>query len=239
MLDTTIDCACVIHGTAYEWEYVEKLYSMLSRNLSFPIRFHVFTEADREVPAHMIKHSLQPWAGIEGPRRAWWYKMQLFDPSQFQGRMLYFDLDVIITGNLDWIIGADSKYFWTVRDFKYLWRPESQTLNSSVMYWDTEKFPHIWRQFSSQDISKIVAKYKGDQDYLSDVIDYKNLRFLDSDRVQSWRWQVQDGGLDFTTRTYARPNSGAIMSPTARILVCHGKPKPHTIKDMCVVEHWK
>lgn len=239
MLDTTIDCACVIHGTAYEWEYVEKLYSMLSRNLSWPIRFHVFTEADREVPAHMIKHSLQPWPGIEGPRRAWWYKMQLFNPSQFQGRMLYFDLDVIITGNLDWIIGADSRYFWTVRDFKYLWRPESQTLNSSVMYWDTEKFPHIWRQFSSQDISKIVAKYKGDQDYLSDVIDYKNLRFLDSDRVQSWRWQVQDGGLDFTTRTYTRPNSGAIMSPTARILVCHGQPKPHTIKDMCVVEHWK
>ena len=48
-----IDCACVIHGDVYSWKYVDVLYSMLSRNLSRPIRMHVYTEQHLEVPPHM------------------------------------------------------------------------------------------------------------------------------------------------------------------------------------------
>jgi hypothetical protein len=62
----TIDCACVIHGNLYPWEYVERLYHMIQTNLACPVRFHVFTEHDRPVPATMIKHILQDWPGIAG-----------------------------------------------------------------------------------------------------------------------------------------------------------------------------
>ena len=71
-VDSITDCACVIHGTGYDWQYVEKLYNMLSRNLPNGIRFHVYTEATRPVPDHMIKHALQEWPGIAGPQREWW-----------------------------------------------------------------------------------------------------------------------------------------------------------------------
>ena len=57
-----IDCACVIHGTAYSWDYVERLHNMLSRHITLGIRLHVYTEADRPVPAPMIKHVLEPWS---------------------------------------------------------------------------------------------------------------------------------------------------------------------------------
>jgi hypothetical protein len=85
-----IDCACVIHSDAYSWDYVERLYSMLSRHLSLGVRLHVYTEADRPVPAPFIKHALDDWE-ISGPRRSWWYKLQLFDSEKFSGSLLYFD----------------------------------------------------------------------------------------------------------------------------------------------------
>ena len=65
-----IDCACVIHGDVYQWHYVDTLYSMLTRNLSRPIRMHVYTEHDRPVPPHMIKHVLTEWPGIQGAKKS-------------------------------------------------------------------------------------------------------------------------------------------------------------------------
>ena len=102
-ISSTIDCACVIHGDAYSWIYVDRLYNMLKANLSHEIRLHVFTESKRSVPAPYIKHDLQEWPGVAGPRKSWWYKMQMFDSRHFAGRMLYFDLDTVITKNLDWM----------------------------------------------------------------------------------------------------------------------------------------
>jgi hypothetical protein len=55
-IDGITDCACVIHGTGYDWQYVDKLYNMLTRHLPQGIRFHVYTEEHRSVPSHMIKH---------------------------------------------------------------------------------------------------------------------------------------------------------------------------------------
>jgi hypothetical protein len=50
----------------------------------------------------MVKHILDDW-GISGPKRSWWYKMQLFNPAHFAGNLLYFDLDVVIANQLNWI----------------------------------------------------------------------------------------------------------------------------------------
>ena len=83
-----IDCACVIHGSGYDWIYVDRLYSMLSRHISRGIRLHVYTEPGRPVPPHMIRHDLQEWAGVSGRKQSWWYKMQLFNPAHHQGQLL-------------------------------------------------------------------------------------------------------------------------------------------------------
>ena len=108
-----IDCACVIHGSGYDWQYVERLYNMLCRNFTPKVRMHVYTEHDRSVPPHMVKHILEDW-GIAGPKRSWWYKMQLFNPALFSGNLLYLDLDVVIANNLDWIRDLSLDYFWTI-----------------------------------------------------------------------------------------------------------------------------
>lgn len=233
-----IDCACLIHGDAYDWTYVEKLYSMLQRNFSVPVKLHVFTEESRPVPSNMIKHALKEWPGVAGPKKAWWYKMQMFDRNNFAGQLLYFDLDVVIVNNLDWIMHLSRDYFWTIRDFRYLWRPTWAGINSSVMYWDTNKFHHIWRCFSKQDLAEVMRTHPGDQDFLSNTIGGDQRRFFKEKTVCSWRWQIFDAGMDMQSRSYRRPGAGAIVPPETSIIVFHGRPKPIDIKDQYIINNW-
>jgi len=71
----TIDCACLIHDTLYDWSYVDKLYNSLQRNLTPKVRMHVYTESSRYVPDTYIRHNLEEWDGVRGPKRSWWYKI--------------------------------------------------------------------------------------------------------------------------------------------------------------------
>jgi hypothetical protein len=233
-----IDCACVIHGTAYSWNYVERLHSMLSRHISPGIRLHVYTEAARPVPEPMIKHVLEPWP-ITNPKKSWWYKMQLFNPEHHAGPMLYFDLDVVIVGNLDWIWQQSPSQFYAIRDFKHLWRPTFYGINSSVMWWDTQQYARIWEKFKQQNLEHVMKKHHGDQDYITEEIPMKERRFFDSQRVQSWRWQLLDGGYNFVKKQHHIPGSGTQLLPSTSILVFHGNPKPAQITDPVVQQHWQ
>ena len=238
-ISSTIDCACVIHGDAYDWIYVERLYNMLKVNSTHDIRLHVFTEPSRTVPAPFVKHELTEWPGIAGPRKSWWYKMQMFDPVHNLGRVLYMDLDTAITGQIDWIWDHSDQYLWAIKDFKHLWRPMWNGINSSVMIWDTQKFAWIWDDFCRKNINATVKLYHGDQDYLNSVLDDNNRRFFNSDLIKSWRWQCKDGGLDMRTRIYRNPNTGTVVDPLTSILIFHGKPKPHELQDPVVDRYWK
>jgi hypothetical protein len=232
-----IDCACLIHGSVYGWDYVERLYNMLSRQMSAGIRLHVYTEHDRKVPAHMIKHELKDYK-ISGPRKAWWYKLQLFNHKHHQGPLLYFDLDTVITDRIDWITHQNLNYFWAPRDFKRLWRPNHQGINSSVMWWDTRKYQDIWQQFKQQDFALLQRRYPGDQDFLSDVITQDRRRFLDEKLIRSWKWECLDNGWDFKRRKYNNPGTGTRLDG-AGVLIFHGKPNPAEVQDPVVLQHWK
>jgi hypothetical protein len=239
-IDKVIDCACVIHGTVYDWQYVEKLYNMLTRLIPAGIRFHVYTEPDREVPDHMIKHELDLWNGISGPRRSWWYKMQLFNPKHHAGNLLYLDLDVVIIRELDWVSTLSTDYLWGIRDFKYLQnaRVRSNLMNSSMMWWNVSNFAWVWDQFSQNDVNEITRKYPGDQDYLTQSININKRRFFEDRYFESYRWQALDGGYDFKNRKHFCPDSGFKIKPETAVLVFHGTPKPHQIKTPEIQRLW-
>lgn len=242
MVDPTaiapIDCACVIHGSAYPWIYVEKLHSMLSRHITPGIRLHVYTEPSRTVPDPYIKHELTDWK-ITGHKKSWWYKMQLFNPEHHAGPLLYFDLDTVITGNLDWLWQTPTNNFWTIRDFKHLWKPTFYGINSSVMWWNTTKYAHLWESFKSEDLAYNMRKYHGDQDYITNSIAMHDRKFFDSSRVKSWRWECVDGGYNFKRRQHQAPGTGTQILPQTSIMVFHGNPKPADVVDATVQQHWQ
>jgi len=233
-----IDCACVIHGDLYSWKYVNRLYSMLSRNITQGIRLHVYTEEKRLVPEPYIKHILDDWK-ISGPKKSWWYKMQLFNTAHHAGPLLYFDLDTVIVKNIDWIVNLPLSYFWAVRDFKYLWKPIDFSVNSSIMWWDTRQYQTIWSDFAAQDINKIVRTFRGDQDYINHVILPEDKKLFNTELVKSWRWQNLDGGYDFKKRIYYKPGTGTNCTDQTAIMVFHGDPKPGNLEDPVVLTHWQ
>lgn len=226
-----LDCACVIHGTAYSWDYVDRLHNMLTRHCSRPIRLHVYTEESRAVPSHLVKHVLTPWSVHKG----WWYKIQMFNPAHHAGPLLYFDLDVVITNSIDWVWQHSTSYFWGVRDFRYLQQPTHTSINSSVMWWDTVKYQHVWGNFKSTD----TRLHRGDQDYIMQAIAPTDRKFFDSTHFQSYRWQVLDGGYNFQTRQHTAPGTGATIAPESSVVVFHGNPKPAQIHDVVIKQHWK
>ncbi len=83
---------CVLRsGGLYDASWVGKLARGVARNLTVPHRFVCLS--DVEVPCERIalKHN---WPG-------WWSKIELFAPGTVTGPAIYFDLDTIITGNID------------------------------------------------------------------------------------------------------------------------------------------
>ncbi len=169
-----IDCACLIHDTLYDWSYVDKLYRSLCRNLTPTVRMHVYTESTRFVPNNYIRHNIEEWDGVRGPKRSWWYKIQLFNTAHWERsntKMLYFDLDTVIVGNIDWLWQGDSNKFWAPRDFKYLMRSSRWAINSSVMWFDPSKYQYVYRDF---DLKQIVnnprCPWHGDQDYIYEKV---------------------------------------------------------------------
>ena len=233
-----LHCACVIHGDKYSWTYVDRLYNMIARNSSMPVVMHVFTESKRSVPGKYIKHCLEEWPGVSGPRKSWWYKMQMFNPTHFRGSLLYFDLDVVIIDNIDWMWQQDTDKFWTVHDFRRLWRPTWAGLNSSVMFWNTEHYAWVWEKFNENHVGINVHRYHGDQDFLTAVLEKQHLRFFDTKKIRSWRWEIKDGGYDMKSRTYQSPNAGSLLQPETVVMIFHGSPKPHEIDDPVLTTHW-
>jgi hypothetical protein len=165
--------------------------------------------------------------------------MQLFNAEYHHGPLLYFDLDTVIVDNLDWLWNLPLTYFWAVRDFKHLWKPTNYSVNSSVMWWDTDSYDHIWQNFKAQELTRILSKYRGDQDYISEAVPTSERRFLDVDRVKSWRWQCLDGGYNFAQKRHLLPNTGTTLLHPTSVLVFHGRPKPDKIVDSVVVQHWQ
>jgi len=233
-----LDCACLIHGDAYAWQYVENLRAMLHRHLGQDVRLHVFTESHRPVPAPYIRHDLVSWPGAEGPRGAWWNKLQMFAPGHFSGPVLYFDLDVVIVRSIQWMRELDPQTFWAIRDFRRLWRPNWHGINSSVMMWSGPLWHHLVRDIDPEILPGIRRQHAGDQDYLTAVLPRDRVGFFPEDRIQSWRWQVQDGGMDMRTRQYHRPGAGAVPGPETDIVIFHGRPKPHQISGPWIDQHW-
>jgi lipopolysaccharide biosynthesis glycosyltransferase len=185
----------------------------------------------------MIKHVLPAW-GIHGPKRSWWYKMNLFDSAEHAGPLLYFDLDTVIVNNIDWICDLPLSYFWAVQDFRYLQRPTHLSMNSSIMWWDTRRFNSVWTAFQQENLGTVMKKYRGDQDYLDQVLD-KDLRFLDPGQILSWRWQCLGKGYNFKRRNYQSPEIVTHIPAEASVLIFHGHPKPDKIQDPVLNTHWQ
>ncbi len=131
----------------------------------------------------------------------WWSKIEIFRPNLFKGRVLYLDLDVLVVGDLKDLIFNSSRII-SMKDSRFL------GINSSVMCFNADE-NEIYKRFIYE---QAIKKYRSDQNWINNL--YPNLPTFDNNLVVSYKDQTF-GNL---------PNN-------ARIIVCHGKPKPNEIKE--------
>ena len=224
-----INVCCVFYGNKYTRDYVQKLYNMVQRHLTVPHKFYCFTDHTNmfdHVYGDIIYKDL-PLKGYKG----WWNKLQLFNTDiGLQGVNLYFDIDIVITKNIDCFAtyGEDNS-FCIINDCER----EFNEYNSSIMKWNNINASSLIWETYFKDRPK-WRKVQGDQNVITDLINKQSiLKVFPDEWTFSYKW-------------YSRVNPRFHKSEwtfeqdlNAKVAVFHGKPDPHESEQKWVKDNWK
>lgn len=228
---------CLKHGTKYSSAYVNKLYNMVQRNCTLDYEFVCLTD-DANGLDPRVKIIPLP-GGLSG----WWCKPYMFSRElPINGTVLYIDLDVVISGNIDKLFTYSPGHWCTVRDFTRAMRPKWHKYNSSVVRFETSQLANVWEDFEKDHLN-IQRKYHGDQDWLFEATQTKKAMLYPDSWILSWKWEVRKskefapGGMRGNRKFRYVEN----VKPRIEccIAVFHGDPNPHNCEDPWVVENWK
>lgn len=191
--------------------HVESLQKQINANTKIRnIKFVCFSDID-VVACKTIK--------FKNNSHTWWNKLELFRTEEYETeRIFYFDLDTIITGNLD-------EYFSIDFDFCGLkpWNPqnrESGMMASGLMMF--KKDPSLNCIF--EDDFKPEEYPLGDQQYITHKL---------NELGKAWvpLQNVTDGIYSF--KRQCRPNKPS----DAKIICFHGRPRPQNAKERWVKDY--
>jgi hypothetical protein len=182
-------------------EYVFNLFDGIERYLKgVPFKRWCITDsADRYEGIEPIEAD----CGAVG----WWAKVSMFRPGVFPAgeRVLYFDLDTVITGDLSDIAAYTGK-FAALRDFYF-----KGNLNSAMMAWEAGTLDHIWRIWDRCGRPQFITG--GDQAWIEAAQpEYDQWQEIIPNQIVSYKVDCQNGIPDNT-----------------RVCCFHGRPRPHEV----------
>lgn len=206
-----ITIACVLRsGGEYKPEHVWALRRGIDHHLSVDYQFRVLTDLavgsldDTRIP-------------LQREESGWWSKMELFRPGNFDGPVLYFDLDTVLVGSIDDLASYVGS-FALLGDF---YKPLN--LQSGVMAWTPGAHTeHVWDRFIQLG-SKASRMFRGDGEFLNVVAEPR------PDRLQDlFPRQIVSYKRDVLRDETGLVNSHWRIPKDARVVCFHGQPKPWT-----------
>jgi len=165
-----VNVICVKWGDKFASGFVNRLFTMVKRNLNYDFRFYCYTDDSKNIREEVNIIEIPNDNELE----VWWNKLALFQKGMFEGTCLFFDLDVVIQNNIDHFIDYldpscltkvksywknDSKTKYGV-DFNDLKSSYDMTNNSSVMLWEADSLCNIWNHFIMNS-QYYMLKYRG------------------------------------------------------------------------------
>lgn len=205
----TVWTVCV--GDKYTTEDVLTLQRQVSKHLDEPHRFSCLSDRHRE-GVHCVV-PVERWPG-------WWSKLLLFRYAV--GRVLYLDLDVVITGPLDDLLSDRLS-------MPSNWGQSGHGgCQSSVMSWATDhgSYSVLAGMFRPEDLTPPAngnyGYYKGlwgDQEYITSQLGNPGNYIREMEGVYSYKYHCQKG-----------------LPPEASVVCFHGRPKPSEVRDAWVIE---
>lgn len=204
---------CVLKsGSVFDASWVEKLRDGVARNLTLPHRFVCLS--DVEVPCERIE-LIHGWPG-------WWSKLELFRPGAITGPTIYFDLDTVITGNINQLARIP-------HDFAMLPSFNAPGMVNSTMMWFRKVPHHVYEKFLKMPQCYIdhherhqnaQTCYIGDQAFIHDALD-REVDLIDVPSIKSYKHHCRN------------------RFPIDASVVCfHGLPRPSEVIDPWMQQHW-
>lgn len=163
----TVTCVFVQGEYPYTVEYVTRLRAMVARWIDRAFRFVCLTDqpwlfSDVETIPITKLHGFAPWS-----------KLHLFNPErQWEGRVLYLDLDSLIVAPLAPIIDAPASFAITddslakPRAYDAFGRSIVRRFNSSVMAWDGGTHTSLFIDWTPD----VADRLSGDQDWIGEQL---------------------------------------------------------------------
>ncbi len=214
---------CIHWGNAYDAEDINKLHSMVRRNTSLPLRFHLFS--DSPPPGLSEQIEVHPEPGLKIPHeinRYSYRKEAALCDDQLGGltgqRVFFFDLDVVITGNLDELFAfPQGDRFYIIND----WNTRGNHVGQASCY----SFVVGTLGFIKSDYEAAPERYQkqfgtASQEYLSaKVIErFGALNFWPDAWFRSFRFHCLPHPL---LRWFVTPNR---PDPQTKVIAFHGHP---------------
>jgi hypothetical protein len=210
-VDATTAVLCVLKsGGSYTVDYVQKLKNMVARHSTVLHEFICLTDVN-------IKPEVCKTIRLAHNLEGWWSKLELFRTDLTEaGRIVYFDLDTVITNNIDDVLKLNTEFaalgdFMPTED-----RGRIDKFGSGMMVWHNNGYNYsfLLEEFSIED-TKIRGWNCGDQRYIVESL--------------VGRGYPRDVLQNLVTGIYSfkRNDCSRALPNDARIICFHGKPKPH------------
>ncbi len=208
-------------GNRYPSDYMNRLFRAVLAHGIKDAEFVCFTDDAAGLDPAIQARPLPEIDLPEKYRWTFWRKLSLFDPVLgLRGPCLYFDLDVVITGDLTPLFAAWSGNPRFIRNWlgaKTIRRGGYERINSSVMLFEGSAGARVLERFHS-DPQAALARYPTDQGFIHDCFE---------DVAEFF-----DEGLCVSFKRHCLPKFPLNLIQPAKVpagacVVCfHGKPDP-------------
>ncbi len=209
-------------GDKYGPIYVNRLYSMVARNLSLPFRFICLTDdSDGLVPDIESFPIPEVGANMDDPEglkrvQAWKKLTTLQNPLyDISGTCLFLDLDILIVDRIDCFFDPDGEFF-----IIHEWDTDETVGNSSVYRFESGTLEEVLNHFVAHR-DQIVSTFANEQLYLSRKVEEMGLlNFWPNTWCPSYRKHCLPHNRIKRWFSPGRKPEGA------RIIIFHGAPDP-------------
>ena len=222
---------CFRWGERYGAEYVNKLYSMVGRNLPLSHVFHCVTDQPSGLAAGIKVHPLPA-----DHFNANWNKLMMFqkDFLGLGGQLaLCLDVDIVIVGDISFLTAEPEKDFLIAKNWATGVRG-----NSSVYRLRVGSHLHVWEDFNN-DTAKNIADFHGknltfgDQQWMNHAI--KDYGYFPEGKIVSFKRHCGAKGLEIKLPCIGNVSTGrlgrALPPDDAAIVLFHGDPLPPDVRD--------
>lgn len=212
---------CIKWGNAFPPDYVNRLYRGVMRHTQRPTQFIVFTDDHEGLDPGVIVKPI-PFIDLPktGMRAGPWRKLALWSRDlDAEGDVLFLDLDVVITGNLDPFFDYEPGKMCLIQNWTQI---EDGIGNSSVMRFRAGSAPHLVDDFE-KDAVRLSFHYVNEQIYVTKESRLP-MAFWPAEWAPSFKHTLMP---KWPTNFWITPS----LPDDARIVVFTGNPRPHEALD--------